>query len=314
MKGTTLDTQRLQTGRLVRPDILVSAQDEWYTQPAGAAIAGPNSVITISGPFFLQIGGLNTPDYAAWKTRTQTQVENRLQTYLNNHPTIDPNTTGIVIMDHEDPHPANLHYAYGTTNYATEAEQDEQIAGFKLRIAAARVKFPKAKLAVYGVFVPEGRGRDLDNELANKAALVRAGRLGMFDGIDYLCPVLYPRFGPSDGVNFWSSEVTRAYTDQGLRYTRAILKSDNSIITALPLLTVKIANGNSIDNDDMVLDLVDPDPMEKTLRTQLRWFALHGVKKVVLWVGNNVDPLDVAGAPNPHGFTLAQHINAMGVS
>lgn len=307
---------RLLPGRRTRfrvpaerhPQILVSAQNVWYTQPAVGVTIGPDSVVTISESVFLAIGAQEAPDYASWLSKTQTEVENRLQQFLDNNPDISGNTTGIVVIDHEDPHPQNFHLSYGTEIPATEAEQDAQIEGYKRRIAATRVKFPKAKLALYAIMIADSRGLATEDTLANQAALIRAGQKGMFDQLDYVVPVMYTRFGPADGVH-WNK--VGPYTTQAINLSRAFLRSNNSNISILPFLSTHVTNGNSNDDETMLLDLADPDPVGHTLGTQMRILASAGVAKVVLWVSRDEDPLRVGPVPNPNGWRLRDYIGRM---
>ena len=67
----------------------------------------------------------------------------------------------------------------------------------------------------------------------------------MYDELDYICPVLYQRFGPDDGtaeqVQGWSDTATRQAIDSSLTLTR----SDGAVIPLCPVLTFWVANGKS---------------------------------------------------------------------
>src|SRR4029450_12403854 len=91
-------------------ELLVCAQNEWYTQPLSCdAVAGPDTVITIGGSTFLQIGGPKTPDLPAFVRKQQSDVERQIERFLERPPTVSGRTTALVVMDIEHPHPKDLH-------------------------------------------------------------------------------------------------------------------------------------------------------------------------------------------------------------
>ncbi|MCA1650508.1 MAG: hypothetical protein LC753_09580 [Acidobacteria bacterium] len=281
-----------------RPEILISAQNEWYTQPTSCgARAGVDTVITISGHVFLGIGAPKTDDLPAFLVKTQPEVEARIEHFLERNRDVSSQTAGIVIMDIEKPHPSNFH--------CRPDIQDDLVRAFRIRAAAARAKFPKAKLAFYGTLVPDSRGR-ADNAVytARKEALVCAGRMCMFDEVDYLIPVAYPRFGPDDA--YW--DTYKVYTRLAITGSRELLRSDGSSLPVLPLLTYVVANKNSNNNRQLLMDLLVPhnNPLHETLRVQLRVLAAEQVRTAVFWVGRNSDLITLV--PNPNSRTVTQHL------
>jgi hypothetical protein len=88
---------------------------------------------------------------------------------------------------------------------------------FATRAEAARRKSPNAKLGFYGTLLADSRGRATAVYLARIEALVEVGERGLFDEIDFLVPVIYPRFGPNDNANAWGSyEAVHAQGDRRL--------------------------------------------------------------------------------------------------
>ncbi len=253
-------------------------------------------MITIGGSFFLGIGAPGTDDLAAFLSKTVDKVETRIQAFLNGHPQVSRRTTGIVIMDIEKPHPSDFHgHPLGI--------QDRLIEAFKIRASAARAKFPAAKLGFYGTLVPDGRGRtDNPTYRARKRALVRAGKRGMFDEIDYLIPIAYPRFGPADAP--WNTY--QAYTRLGITGSRQLRRSDGAAPPVVPLLTYSVANGNSNHHQQLLMDLPTLNPLQATLRLQLDVMAKHHVRTTVFWVGENSDL--ITRLPNPNGRTVTDHL------
>jgi hypothetical protein len=133
---------------------------------------------------------------------------------------------------------------------------------FAIRAAAARCKFPNAKLGFYGTLLPDARGRADDAKyVARKRALVDAGKRGMFDLVDCLVPVAYPRFGPSD--RSWNTY--EPYTRLAVTGSNELLRSDGTSLPVIPLLTYSVANGNSKHHRELLLDLDTPKPLEATL-------------------------------------------------
>ncbi len=279
------------------PEILVCAQNEWYTQALSCgATGGPDTVITIGGSFFLSVGARNTPDLDAFLSKSRSQIETRLEVFLNQHPTVSSRTTGVVVMDIERPHPRDFH-AYSATT------QHRLIDAFTRRAAATRMKFPNATIGFYGTLVPDGQGRANNGTYrARKAALVRAGRRGMFDQVDIVIPVLYPRFGPTDAS--WTTY--QAYTRLGITGSRSLRKSDGSRLPVVPLLTYSVANGNSRHHEQLLLDLPARNPLQATLGAQLDVLAEEHVRRAVFWVGENSDL--ITRLPNPNARTVTQHL------
>jgi hypothetical protein len=280
---------------LTRTRPRLAAQNVPYTQ-AGAARGG---VVVLSEAWFLSIGAPDTPDFKSFVSKTQADVERRLQAYLNGHPSVSPATTGIIVMDIEDPHLADMH-----TRPA--AEQDAMIAAFKTRIAATRAKFPLAKIALYGTLHPDAKGRAADaTYLARLASLVRAGKRGMYDGLDYLSPVLYVRFGPTDPA--WGTIA--AFTQLGIDGSRQLRKSSGQAIPLLPLLSLWVANGNSKHNDQIILDLPTTSPVRETWGVQFALFRQAGIRDAVIWTGEDSDLITTTA--NPNRRTVSQHLKAL---
>ena len=282
-----------------RFDIVVSAQNEWYTQPIPCeARGGADSAISIGETFFLAIGAHKTPDLDAFLAKEQSEVEARIERFLKGHPKVSRRTTALVIMDIEDPHPRDFHLHPVRT-------QDRLIEAFATRAAAARVKFPKAKLGFYGTLIPDSRGRaDDPTYRARKRSLVRAGKRGMFDQVDCLIPVAYPRFGPTDPA--W--DTYEEYTRLAITGSRELLKSDGASLPVVPLLTYSVANGKSNHHEQLLLDLRVLDPLEATLGVQASVLVAERVRVAVFWVGENSDL--ITRLPNPNGRTVTQHICA----
>ena len=286
--------------------ILVCAQNEWYTKPIPArcnARSGVDTVISINGVVFLEVGGPKTPHLEDFLRRSVTEVRANIERWLENHSAVSGQTTGIVIMDIEHPYPKNLY----TYDPSPGGLQDQVIDAFATRAEAARQVFPNATLGFFGTLVPDPRGRaDATKYKASKAALVRAGQRGMFDHVDCLVPVVYPHFVPND-VKRWNTYA--AYTRLAITGSRDLSKSDGTKLPVIPFLTCWIANATSKHAYDVLLDLpVLPDPLDATLGVQFDVLLEERVRTAVVWVGRNTEVITLEVVNNPHARTVSDHI------
>ncbi len=227
----------------------------------------------------------------------RSEVEDRIQRFLDAHPDVSALTKGRVVMDIEHPFPSGLHTQ-------PPRMQARLARAFATRAEAARRKFPNAKLGFYGTLLPDSRGRDTAEYLARIEALVKAGERGMFEEIDFLVPVIYPRFGPTDRADAWGSY--EPYTRKAIEGSRRIRKSDGSSLPALPFLTVSVSNKNSKHHNQILLDLPTTDPLDATLGVQLDVLLALRVRTAVFWVGQNSDL--ITRVDNPNGRTVSQHV------
>ena len=277
------------------PTAIIAAQNTRYSQPL--ACGAQTGVIVISGHWFLQIGAPATPDLAAFIGTRPDQIESRLHRFMDKHPEVTAETNEVLMMDVESPHPKDLH------TYAA-AQQRDIVRAYKRRIAALRKAFRNARLCMYGTLNPDARGRaDNATYVARRDALKEAGKRGLFDSLDYLIPVLYPRFGPDDNVGAWTSY--RAYTELGIEGSRELVKSDNRALPILPVTGFRVSNGNSLNNLDLLLDLPVINPLQSTIGIQLDVMAEKNVQEVVFWVGQDSD---LIRNPNPNNRTVADHV------
>jgi hypothetical protein len=282
---------------LGRLEILVCAQNEWYTQPIPcSARGGPDTVITLSGYVFRSVGNRGIPDLEAFVNVERSEVEDQIQKFLDRNPDVSTLTKGRLVMDIEKPFPSGLHRQ-------TPRMRARLVKAFATRAEAARRKFPNAKLGFYGTLVPDSRGRETTEYIARKGALVKAGECGMFDEVDFLIPVVYPRWGPTDAAGW---ETYEPYTHKAIEGSREIRRSDGSSLPVLPFLTVSVSNGNSKHHNEILLDLPTPEPLDATLGVQLDVLLALRVRTAVFWVGQNSDL--ITRVDNPNRRTVSQHV------
>ncbi len=172
------------------------------------------------------------------------EIENRLSNYLGNHPELDPLTTDLIVLDMEKPvHPRHIGQ-YPVSDHAG-VDQREIIEAFKIRTEVAREMLPNAALSLYGVIVPDPQARNSDAFHESWRGYVRAGAMGMYDHVDFLSPVLYVRWGPSDGSKY---DTIDAYTRMGVELTRRLPR----VKPLVPLLNLRVSNGNSNHDSEFV--------------------------------------------------------------
>jgi hypothetical protein len=173
--------------------------------------------------------------------------------------------------------------------------KDAVILGYKERIRVARDVLlandaPDVKLGLYQVIRPERKGQVTDEFRDSMSGYRYAGRKGMYDELDYICPVLYQRFGPADGtaeqVLRWFDDATRQGIDSSLTLTR----SNGSPIPLSPVLTFWVSNKNSTNK----WEAISPEFMLWQLRT-LRRYRAREVAIIVLWAGDE----DMEGQTKP---------------
>jgi hypothetical protein len=331
--GEPIESTSTEVAAVPGISIQVAAQNEFYTQPLSCG-ARAASVVSLGGAAFLQVddrAGITLDDFLA---HSEDDVACRLGQFLANHP--GPNSGGgsegfdsvaspelcggqcptqcrvssetrTIVMDIEKPHLAELH-TFGTS--WTSPLRKKVVNGFKTRVRAARAVFPSAKLGLYGTLVPDGRGRADDPVyVANRDALQKAARYqGLLDGVDYLVPILYVRFGCNDeSANQCpacdaSWETLSAMTKLGIQGARYIDRT----IPILPLLGFGVNNGKSCFHRKLHLDLGVEDPFSATLGKQIgilraSAFLAEGgpIEEIVLWAGSNTPELPGADPNDP---------------
>ena len=331
------------------PTVRIATQNAFYTHNLTCGAQG--GVSSVSGFVFLQenccdlgepgcttpCGTVSSPTYTTFIAQTQADVECRIGLFLRSNAATygavtrpagscpscpancysAPNVTGTIILDIEKPHLKNL---WQYRDVAGADHTPELINAYRTRIRAARAAFPRAKLGVYGTLNPDELGDPNDTTFVQrKAALVAAGAAHLYDDLDYLVPVVYPRFGcdresattcpDCDPKWIVDGDLTlRSYTELGVTASRDLAPGK----PLLPLLTVRVANGTSCFQDRLLLDLfpsVTPATrFDKTLQVQLDVLQAQGVAEAALWVGPDANLLP---DPNPTGWRVGNYTNQL---
>lgn len=248
---------------------------------------------------------IQTDSHAAFISYTQPTIETTLTNYLTARGIDYANDTRYFVLDMEHPgigdggdgfaHPNDL-------GEASASQQDEIVTAWKTRIAVARTVLPNAKIGMYGLLVPNSRGLETDGFIAQRAALIEAGVEGLYDSLDYLVPILFPRFGPDDNLGAWHSYPE--YTRQGVDSSRMLVTSTGAELPLFPMLHYRVSNGPSLNNDDLLLDLGIEAGLHMTLIRQLSVLAGRNVEHVSIWIGSNDTVAGFLPDPNDSQWTL----------
>ncbi len=313
-------------------------QNIWFTDADISPYGVVNDIISVNGSAFTSLefdegeeaeteAGRETEDggevleaFEEFINASEEEIEENLVRYTTHNTDLltmvadpigtPPSTETIILMDLESPHPNGWHKNY------SDSEQASIVLAFKRRIKVTRKVFPRSKIALYGILVPDGRGRFNDTTyLAREASLIKAGRRGLYDDLDYLTPVLYTRFGcnvPGSDCDGNEFKTIGAMTQLGIEGSKKLLKSDGSPTPLLPLLNFSVNNGNSAFHRKLIMDFGVPDPLGDTLKWQLNILERNEVKDVGLWVGGkNFNLITLKDTPNPNKRTITGYLHAL---
>ena len=156
-----------------------------------------------------------------------------------------PRANSLVILDMEPRgfSPLNLGDFEGS-------EQADLIAAYRRRIKAARQVLRRTgpagvRLGMYQVIVPDGRGRNTARYQRQMAGYLEAGCQGMYDELDFICPVLYQRFGLDDTDAVTLRRWIAASTRQGIEGSLQVTRRNGRRIPLVPILSFWVFNGRS---------------------------------------------------------------------
>ena len=132
------------------------------------------------------------------------------------------------------------------------SEQRDLIAAYRRRIKVARQVLrqtePGVRVGMYQVIVPDGRGRNSKGFQRRMAGYREAGRQGMYDELDFICPVLYQRFGLDDRDAATLRRWVAAATLQGIEGSLQLTRRNGRQIPLVPILSFWVFNGRSANN------------------------------------------------------------------
>lgn len=259
-----------------------------------------NQVVTVSGRATRSEKEISRQEFVDADAGS---IQRRLTNFLEEHDLPRPDDLVILDMEPRGFSPRALGTFYGR-------EQRELIDAYRLRIRVARqvlrrMKLSGVKLALYQVIVPEGKGRRTEEFEERIEGYEEAGRQGMYDQLDYICPVLYQRFGEDDAtperVAEWTGAATRQAIEESLRLTR----TNGKHIPLAPILSFWVFNGNSKNNRKAAsrervanqLDIVQ---------------GFEGVEIIVFWSGSETED-EMKSQPKPvQAIDISNFLREMG--
>jgi hypothetical protein len=194
---------------------------------SGAAVIGGEQVATLeefAEPKFCDI----------YEKLTVFLIRNDLQLHADS----------LVILDIEPPAMAPRHLG----DYSGE-ELERLIRGYRRRIDVARevleeTGLPGLKLGLYQVIAPTPQGLNTEAFEERMWGYIEAGRQRMYDGLDFVCPVLYQHFEPADGDPPTLHPSDAAATRQAILSSLAVSRSDGTSIPLVPVLSLWFLSGS----------------------------------------------------------------------
>ena len=257
-------------------DIRFSLQNRYASERFAGALAklGISSrAVTISGRATRSEKEITEREFLDVKAEA---IRATLSKFLEKN--VLPRANDLVILDMEPEKiaPRNLGDFDGK-------QQRDLIAAYRRRIRVARQVFretglPGLRLGLYQVIVPDGKGRPSDVFQRRMCGYIEAGQQGMYDQLDFICPVLYQRFGPDDAkpdtLRKWIAAAARQAIEESLVLTRR----NGDRIPLVPILSFWVFNGRSNDDRSAV--------SHKSVARQLEIVqAADGVEAILFWSG-----------------------------
>jgi hypothetical protein len=245
------------------------AEDSLVTALAELGIS--NRAVTISGRATKSENEITKEEFLRADAET---IRTALAKFLKKHDL--PRANDLVILDMEPRQiaPRDLGEFEGK-------EQRDLIAAYRRRIRVARqvlrrTELPGLRLGMYQVIVPDGKGRASDEFERRMSGYLEAGRRGMYDQLDFICPVLYQRFGSDDAKPETLRRWITAATRQGIDGSLALTRRNGARIPLVPIVSFWVFNGNSANNRRAVA----PASVARQLRVVQQ---AVGVEAILFW-------------------------------
>ena len=199
------------------------------------------------------------------------KVRKILQKYLKKRGFKDKDNM-LFIIDLESPiHPKKF--------YTLKPDLFKKVVkAFKMRLRVARQVLPKSKLVLYGIMNAQSMGKYTPDVIKRFKALKSLSKLGVYDYVDYIAPVIYMRFGSKDKRK---REATwEAMVRQGIEMSSLIKNSRGEAIPLAVMNSPIIFNSNSKSHKDIV-------PHSKYKKVIKVIAEYEPVKAIVFWIGSD---------------------------
>jgi hypothetical protein len=232
-----------------------------------------NSAVTISGRATRSEKTISEAEFVGADAAA---IRATLTRFLTEHEL--PCANDLVILDMEPQRfaPRNLGDFEGR-------QQRDLVAAYRRRIRVARDVLrrkgvPGVRLGMYQVIVPDGRGRFTDEFERSMCGYLEAGRQGMYDELDFICPVLYQRFGPDDTTPETLRAWVAASTRQAIEGSLSLTRRSGARIPLVPILSFWVFNGGSANKRQAV----SPDSVARQLEAVQQ---ANGIATILFWSG-----------------------------
>jgi hypothetical protein len=231
-----------------------------------------NRAVTISGRATLGERDIEMKDFIDAKPE---KIRAKLREFLDKYRL--PQDNDLVILDMEPKGFAPVRLGEFANDMPVLRDL---VAAYRRRIRVARqvlreTKRPGLKLGLYQVIVPDGKGDPIEIE-QRMSGYREAGEQGMYDQLDFICPVLYQRFGSDDAtpqrLRDWLDAATRQAIDGSLSLSRR----NHTRIPLVPILSFWVFNRNSDNNRDAV----QPESIARQLQIVQ---DAAGIEAIVFW-------------------------------
>ena len=100
----------------------------------------------------------------------------------------------------------------------------------------------------------------------------------MYDELDFICPVLYQRFGTDDATSATLRRWIDAATRQAIDGSLTVARSDGAPIPLVPIVSFWVFNGRSVNNRQAV----SPESVARQLEAVQQ---AVGVAAILFWSG-----------------------------
>jgi hypothetical protein len=237
-----------------------------------------NDAVTISGRATMAEREISEADFVGAKPE---EIGHTLAEFLDTHGLPRPDSLVILDMEPEGISPPRL----GTFD---EKKQRRLIRAYARRIRVARRvlrerNVPGLKLGLYQVIVPDGRGQYPEEFTKRMSGYDAASEQGMYDRLDFICPVLYQRFGFKDANSDLLGEWIEASTRQGIDESLTLTRKNGTPIPLVPFLSFWVFNGGSKSNRDAVT----PESVVRQLEIVQ---SASRIEAIVFWSGWQTKP------------------------
>jgi len=259
-------------------DIRFSLQDEYADLSLVGQLADrgiSDQAVTISGYATVSEKDITSGEFI---DASVDEIRTRLKKYLEKHA---PRANDLVILDMEPDGIAPRQLGQFVKD--TKLPQP-LIEAYRRRIRIARqelrrTRTPGLKLGLYQVIVPDGKGHNSDGFEKRMRGYVAASEQGMFDQLDFICPVLYQRWDSDDAtpakLRTWLADSTR----QALQKSHDLTRRNGSRIPLVPILSFWVFKKRSPDD---VRPAVTPESL--ALQLEIVQDAV-GIEAILFWSG-----------------------------